>query len=152
MANLKIDNFGQCGALIRSGHIQKDQYSQLKLMQIGTVVNLQAEEDDEDVVRGAGLNYKWLPLVDKQRPDNGFAPLFLDTISGPDGPYWVHCQGGRHRTGAAVAIYRIRKFGWDFDQAYEEMKKFGFYTWFGHDCFREYVYDFWRENIPADSR
>jgi protein tyrosine/serine phosphatase len=37
-------------------------------------------------------------------------------------PVYVHCKGGRHRTGELTAIYRITNEGWTADQTYQEMK------------------------------
>ena len=52
---------------------------------------------------------------------------FLNVVNDPvNWPVYVHCKGGRHRTGHMTAIYRITHDGWTADQAYEEMKKYDF--------------------------
>jgi protein tyrosine/serine phosphatase len=138
-----IDNLGQCGVLFRSGQIEPEQYSKLHLLKINSIINLEQEYDDGSVVKRLGFNYIFLPLADKTRPPDDFAEKFLRTIGDAQiAPFLIHCKGGRHRTGAAVAIYRIAKCQWSFDQAYEEMKQFGFYSLFGHKCFKQYVEDF----------
>jgi protein tyrosine/serine phosphatase len=138
-----IDNAGQCDALFRSGRIEPEQYGRLHLLQIKTVVNLEAEYDDKRVVQAAGFSYVYLPLKDKTRPPDDFAEKFLAVIADTgDAPFWTHCKGGRHRTGAAIAVYRIAKCGWTFDDAWKEAKQFGYYRWFGHGGFEDYVRDF----------
>lgn len=142
-----LKNYGQCGDLYRSGRIKKDQYPFLVANKIRTVVNLQAEYDDQFVVQSFGLKYRYIPLRDKEQPSNEFAQLFLDTIRGGEGPYIVHCEGGKHRTGAAIAIYRIANWKWTFDQAWKEAKQFGYYRWFGHGVFEDYVREYYLERL-----
>jgi len=43
---------------------------------------------------------------------------------GGEKPVLIHCQAGRHRTGFAVAIYRMRRQHWSLDQAVQEMKRY----------------------------
>jgi tyrosine-protein phosphatase SIW14 len=64
-------------------------------------------------------------------------------------PVYVHCQGGRHRTGAMTAIYRLRHDHWTADQAYGEMKKFGFETFIGHPQLKTFVYDYYQKLTTA---
>ena len=42
-----------------------------------------------------------------------------------------------------IAVYRITIDGWDADRAYQEMKDYGFYTRFGHSCYRDYVNNYY---------
>ena len=61
------------------------------------------------------------------------------------GKFYVHCAGGRHRTGAMGAVYRFTRNGWNFDQVYSEMKNFDFYTAWGHGDFKDFVEDYWQQ-------
>jgi protein tyrosine/serine phosphatase len=54
----------------------------------------------------------------------------------------VHCAGGRHRTGVAGAVYRFNHYNWTYDQVYAEMKKYDFYTRFGHGDMKKFVQDY----------
>ena len=40
-------------------------------------------------------------------------------------PVFVHCQAGRHRTGAVVAVFRLRHCGWTEWAARKELKTWG---------------------------
>jgi tyrosine-protein phosphatase SIW14 len=40
-------------------------------------------------------------------------------------PVYVHCWAGYHRTGAVVAIYRVRDCQWDEGQAHDELERWG---------------------------
>jgi hypothetical protein len=60
--------------------------------------------------------------------------------------------GGRRRTGAMVAVYRMSIDGWTVEQAYDEMKRFKFYTSWGHGCYKDYVYDYYRKTVPLDGK
>ena len=40
-------------------------------------------------------------------------------------PVFVHCEAGRHRTGAVVAVFRVRHCGWTEWDARKELKRWG---------------------------
>jgi hypothetical protein len=42
------------------------------------------------------------------------------------------------------AIYRFNNDGWDYNQAYKEMKNYDFYTRWGHGEIKKYVEDYWQ--------
>ena len=41
------------------------------------------------------------------------------------------------------AVYRYQLYDWNFDQVYAEMKKFDFYTSWGHGAYKEFVQDYY---------
>jgi hypothetical protein len=41
------------------------------------------------------------------------------------------------------AVYRMTKYGWDFNQAYKEMENYDFYTRWGHGSLKDYVGDYY---------
>jgi tyrosine-protein phosphatase SIW14 len=57
----------------------------------------------------------------------------------------VHCAGGRHRTGAMTAVFRMTMQGWDANRAYDEMKNYDFYTRWGHKAMKQFVFDYFRD-------
>jgi hypothetical protein len=54
----------------------------------------------------------------------------------------VHCKGGKHRTGVTGAAYRMTKYGWDYDKAYQEMKNYDFYSSWGYGAMKDFVVDY----------
>jgi len=115
---------------------------------IKTVLDLRgdAEPDSKTDAEQAGLQYINLPLEPKQYPQADAATRFLQIVNDQaNWPVFVHCAGGRHRTGAMVAVYRMTMDRWTVDQAYKEMKQYDFYTFGGHRCYKDYVYDYSRK-------
>ena len=43
------------------------------------------------------------------------------------------------------AVYRFNKYGWNYEQVYAEMKKFDFYTSWGHGDYKKFVEDYWQK-------
>ena len=64
-------------------------------------------------------------------------------------PVYVHCAGGRHRTGVMTAVYRMEQAGWTPDQAFAEMKRYKFGLDFLHAEFKEFVYGYRSRNPLA---
>jgi protein tyrosine phosphatase (PTP) superfamily phosphohydrolase (DUF442 family) len=147
-AAVTINNFGQVNDHIYRGGQPKDvEFRQLAVLGIKTVLDLRgdAELDSKTEAEQAGLQYINLPLEPKRYPRADAATRFLEIVNDQaNWPVFVHCAGGRHRTGAMVAVYRMEMDHWTVDEAYKEMKRYDFYTFGGHGCFKEYVYDFSR--------
>jgi protein tyrosine phosphatase (PTP) superfamily phosphohydrolase (DUF442 family) len=147
-AAVTIENFGQVNDHIyRGGQPKGVHFTQLAVLGIKTVLDLRsdAEPDSKTEAEQAGLQYINLPLEPKRYPQAGAATRFLEIVNDQaNWPVFVHCAGGRHRTGAMIAVYRMAMDHWTVDQAYNEMKQYDFYTFGGHHCFKEYVYDYSR--------
>lgn len=103
--------------------------SVLKSHRIKTVVTLTAINGDdpkyiaqEPVLREHGARWILLPwrgstaTLDQM---SEAADLLHDRALQP---VFVHCVGGHHRTGLAVAAYRIKHQGWTAEQAWDEMR------------------------------
>jgi protein tyrosine/serine phosphatase len=148
-SNIKIKNFGQMDELFyRGAQPKKEDYQSLKALGINTVIDLQAEPKDyeKQMVESLGMHYVNIPMVDKAYPTPDAVATFLKLANDPNtGKFYVHCAGGRHRTGAMGAVYRFTKYHWNYDQVYAEMKKFDFYTSWGHGDFKTFVQDYWAQ-------
>ena len=58
-------------------------------------------------------------------------------------PVYVHCQGGRHRTGIMTAVYRMTHDSWTADRAFDEMVHYQFKKgWVSHDTLKRFVFGF----------
>src|SRR5919112_4547526 len=148
--NVHIKNFGQMDARFYRGAEPKglEDVQALKDIGINTVIDLQEkpEPDERGEVESLGMRYVNIPMVDKAYPKPEWVAQFLKTVDDPaTGKFFVHCAGGRHRTGSMGAVYRFEKYGWNYDQVYAEMKKFDFYTSWGHGDFKTFVEDYARQ-------
>ena len=97
------------------------------------------------------MKYVNIPMMGKKYPTVEATDAFLKTINDPaTGKFFVHCAGGRHRTGAMGAVYRVQFYDWDFDQVYQEMKHYDFYTRFGHQAFKDFVEDYANKKASSE--
>jgi protein tyrosine/serine phosphatase len=115
-------------------------------MGVKTVIDLQKEGSGEEqaIVEKQGMKFYRIGMSDKSQPGSEQVEAFLKIVNDPaNQPIFVHCAGGRHRTGAMSAIYRITHDGWNADQAYSEMKQYDFEHGMGHGALKHYVYDFY---------
>lgn len=78
-----------------------------------------------------------------RRPTAAQLAQFLSLVNDPASqPVYVHCVGGRHRTGVMTASYRMTHEGWTADQAFKEMKQCTFGADFLHPEFKSFVYGY----------
>jgi len=153
---VEISNFGKVtDNLYRGAQPRDEEYRQLAAIGVKTVVDLRNDPkgDARTLAERAGLRYINLPLSDKDYPAADAAQRFLEIANNSaHWPVYIHCVGGRHRTGIMTAVYRITQEGWDIDRAYGEMKTYDFYTRFGHGAMKKYIFDFYREFREAQER
>ena len=82
-------------------------------------------------------------MTTHQPPTPAQLAQFLALVSDPASqPVFVHCVGGRHRTGVMTAVYRMTTEGWTADKAFKEMKDYKFGMDFLHPEFKKFVYGF----------
>ncbi|HEX8338545.1 MAG TPA: tyrosine-protein phosphatase, partial [Pyrinomonadaceae bacterium] len=148
--NVHIKNFGQMDERFYRGAEPKrfEDIQALKGLGISTVIDLQAEPESAERgwVESLGMRYVNIPMVVKKYPRPEWVAAFMRTVDDPStGKFFVHCAGGRHRTGSMGAVYRFEKYGWGYEQAYAEMKRFDFYTRWGHGDFKTFVGDYARQ-------
>lgn len=149
-SNVRIKNFGQMDERFYRGAEPKklSDFEALKELGITTVIDLQAKPEPEERgwVESLGMRYVNIPMVEKTYPRPEWIAAFMKTVEDPStGKFFVHCAGGRHRTGSMGAVYRFEKYGWSYEQAYAEMKQYDFYTAWGHGGFKTFVEDYARQ-------
>jgi len=148
-SDIKIKNFGQMDKrFYRGAQPKAEDFKSLAALGIKTVIDLRDTPADYEkaAVEALGMRYVNIPMSDSKLPKPGQIELFLKLASDSEtGPFYVHCIGGRHRTGIAGAVYRMTLDGWDYDRAYKEMKNFDFYTRFGHGAMKDFVQDYWQQ-------
>jgi protein tyrosine/serine phosphatase len=141
-----VKNFGRVNDhLYRGGQPKDGEYKELVALGIKTIVDLR--EDPEDYARRsaekAGLQYINIRLNAKRPPTEAESNQFLEAVNEQaNWPVFVHCAGGKHRTGVLIAVYRMEMDGWSARRAYEEMKDYKFYSSYGHGDMKEYVFDY----------
>jgi tyrosine-protein phosphatase SIW14 len=136
LESIKIRNFGEVNPHIyRGARPEGRDYSDLAALGIKTVVDLESGDPTEErqQVEAAGMKFVHIPMSDSATPDQDSVRKFLVLANGTaDQPIFVHCRGGRHRTGALIAVYRMTHDRWTAASAYEEMKNFRFNVGFTH--------------------
>ena len=153
--NVKIKNFGQMDERFYRGAQPKEgDYRSLFELGVKTVIDLRddAKDYERPAVESLGMRYVNIPMSDKHYPREEQIEAFLKLVNDPEtGAFYVHCAGGRHRTGVVGAVYRFKKYGWNYDQVYREMKAYYFYTRWGHGDMKKYVQDYWQrvQTAPA---
>lgn len=148
-----IDNFGQISATYyRGAQPLGDDYADLAALGIKTVINLTSDDalaEEPGLVEKAGMHYVSLPMTTRVPPTAEQQARFLSVVNDPARqPVYVHCVGGKHRTGVMTAIYRMTQNAWSADQAFDEMKDFKFGADFLHPEFKRFVYGY-RAPVPA---
>ncbi len=142
-----IANFGQVNEnYFRGGQPDQAGFQRLAALGIRTVIDLQEDGKGEEPgwVEGTGMQYVRIPLSSSHPATAVETARFLDLVNDPKAwPVFVHCAGGRHRTGEMTGIYRITHDSWSADQAYEEMRKYDYYSFPNHGSLRDYVYKYY---------
>jgi uncharacterized protein (TIGR01244 family) len=141
---IQIDNFSRVDAhLYRGAQPKGSDFADLKALGIKTVVNLTSDDADpteQALTEAAGMTYVSIPMNTRIVPTEAQIAQFLSLVNGQAGqPVYVHCVGGRHRTGVMTAMYRMTHDGWSGDRAFKEMKQFKYGADFLHPEFKEFV-------------
>lgn len=151
-AGLSIDNFGEVNEhYFRGAQPDPDGFRQLKNKGIKTIIDLRKDraKEAEGWAQAQGLRYVNIPLTTKKAATAEQTAYFLELVNNPENwPVYVHCKGGRHRTGEMTAIYRITEDGWNADRAYEEMKDYDFKNnIFYPRALKRYVFSFYQDHV-----
>lgn len=143
---IKIKNFGRMDDnFFRGAQPKSTDYKALAVLGIKTIVDLRDDPTayEKPNCEAAGMRYVNIPMSDSQKPpDEQIVAFFAVADDTSNWPFYVHCAGGRHRTGLIGAVYRFNKYGWDFDQAYQEMKNYDYYSRWGHEAIKDFVREY----------
>jgi protein tyrosine/serine phosphatase len=147
--NVKIENFGQMDErFFRGGRPKDADYAALAALGVHTIIDLtdNSREYEQPAVERAGLKYVNIPMVDKSYPTMDQVNAFLKVANDPaTGKFYVHCAGGRHRTGVMGAVYRFTHDHWTLDQVMAEMNQYEFGSGVGHGKQKAFVNDYWQQ-------
>lgn len=120
--------------LYRSGEPTRAGLSRLKEMGVKTLIDLRApsEQKFDEKEAAAQLDMKYIRMVMTSAPPtkeqvntllNEIKKAQQDPSSGK---VLVHCAHGSDRTGCMIGIWRVSQEGWNYDEAYKEMRKYWF--------------------------
>ena len=157
LSTIHIDNFGRVNDnYYRGAQPQGRDYADLAVLGVKTLVDLTSDDSDASE-RGraeqAGMKYFQIPMTTHEPPTAAKLAEFMSIVNDPARqPVYVHCVGGRHRTGVMTAAYRMTDDGWTADQAFKEMKQYNFGADFLHSEFKQFVYGYRPELAPAARR
>ena len=147
--NVKIKNFGQMDdRFFRGARPDEADYPTLAALGVQTIIDLtdNSREYEEPAVKAAGLRYVNIPMEDKSYPSMEQINEFLKVADDPaTGKFFVHCAGGRHRTGVVGAVYRFTHDKWNLDQALAEMDQYEFGSGYGHGKQRDFVREYYQQ-------
>ena len=147
--NIKIKNFGQMDErFFRGARPENGDYAALAQLGVKTIIDLtdNSREYEQPAVEAAGLRYVNIPMEDKSYPSMDQVSQFLKVVDDPvTGKFYVHCAGGRHRTGVMGAVYRFTHNNWSLDQALSEMDRYEFNSGYGHGKQRDFVQAYWKD-------
>jgi tyrosine-protein phosphatase SIW14 len=154
LSRIQIDNFGRVDPnYYRGAQPKGHDYTDLAALGVKTLINLtsdDAEPNEKAMTETAGMAYFQIPMTTHQPPTSAQLAEFLRIVNDPASqPVYVHCVGGRHRTGVMTAAYRMTGEGWTADRAFKEMKQFNFGADFLHPEFKEFVYGYRPEPAHA---
>jgi tyrosine-protein phosphatase SIW14 len=144
LSSIDIDNFGRVNErYYRGAQPDAGDWADLKALGIRMVIDLQKDGDtgEQGLVEQAGMSFHRIPMTTHEPPAAETLATFLALVNDPaNQPVYVHCAGGRHRTGVMTAAYRMTAEGWTADKAFREMKQFKFGADFLHPEFKQFVY------------
>jgi protein tyrosine phosphatase (PTP) superfamily phosphohydrolase (DUF442 family) len=137
---------------MRGGEPARGGLGVLARLGVKTIIDLRSDYDYEDEIRVAaerlGFIYRRLPLSVWNPPSDKEANEFIEVVANKDeGPFFVFCTDGIHRTGEMSAIYRIAHDRWDIERALAEMDEAGFNPYY--TSLRNYVWTYARKYRPA---
>ena len=152
-ASTTIKNFGKVDAnYYRGSQPSKVQMEELKRLGVKTIIDLRKDKvaSASDWASGAGLQYFNITMQPSKAATDEQTAYFLSLVNDPKNwPVYVHCKGGRHRTGALTAVYRITHNGWTAAQAWEEMKAYDFNDGLfgGPGAQKKFVFNFYQQRV-----
>ena len=147
LSRIRIDNFGRVDpTYFRGAQPEGRDYTDLATLGVKTIINLtsdDAQANEQAMAGQAGLKYFQIPMTTHEPPTAAKLAEFMSIVNDPARqPVYVHCVGGRHRTGVMTAAYRITQDGWTADRAFQEMKQYKFGADFLHPEFKKFVYGY----------
>ncbi len=142
---LTIPNFHRVDqAVLRGGQPTQKGLEVLKSLGVKTIINLRGENDklkwEREFTKKLDMSFYHIPMSVYSQPTDEQIIKFLKVVINKENqPVFVHCESGRDRTGAMVALYRVAIYNWTPKEAYQEAKKFGFWPYRGKALLKKFI-------------
>lgn len=141
--SIRIYNFAKVNDdYYRGGQPMGEDYADLAAIGVKTVINLTNSDDgqaeEKAKVEQYGMRYLHIPMSTRKPPTAEEIATFLAAVDDEGGVY-VHCVGGRHRTGVMTGVYRMTRDGLTGEQAFKEMKQHKYGPDFLHPEFKKFI-------------
>ena len=119
-----VPNFHQVNeSIYRGAQPTREGFQALMKLGIKTIVDLRHEaaqvRKEQRIVEALGMKFLSVPMTMHAPTDVQISRAMQELNSGT-APVFVHCQGGRDRTGTVIACYRKAHDGWDTQKALDE--------------------------------
>jgi len=130
---LNIKNFRAVTPwLYRGGQPTHKQFEELKAAGIKSIICLRwnslSLRQERTMAAKLGFNLFSIPLSYWILPTRAEIDRFFSVLDNSENhPVFVHCLHGSDRTGMLLAMYRMARENWSFEQAYQEMVACGFH-------------------------
>ena len=146
-AAVRIDNFGRINERYYRGALPDAQdFADLARLGVKTTIDLTNGDGDsaeQQLAEASGMKFVKIAMSTRVVPTAEQIATFLSIVNDPaNQPVYVHCVGGKHRTGVMTAIYRMVQDSWTPDRAFKEMKTYKFGADFLHPEFKTFVLAF----------
>jgi len=119
-----VPNFHQVNDRVyRGAQPTAEGFEALAKMGIKTIVDLRREEaqarQEQQVVESLGMKFVSVRMQMGAPTDEQISRV-MQELDSDAGPVFVHCHGGRDRTGTVIACYRETHDEWDSQKALSE--------------------------------
>jgi protein tyrosine phosphatase (PTP) superfamily phosphohydrolase (DUF442 family) len=109
--------------IYRGAQPSAEGFQALAKMGIKTVIDLRREEPqirgEQRIVEGLGMKFLSVPMSMGAPSDLQISKIMQELNSSGE-PVFVHCHGGRDRTGTVIACYRKKHDAWESEKALAE--------------------------------
>ena len=144
---IRIDNFGRINdRYFRGAQPDAQDLADLAKLGIKTTIDLtngDGDSNEQRAAEAAGMKFFKIAMNTRVVPTAEQIATFLKIVNDPENqPVYVHCVGGKHRTGVMTAIYRMTQENWTPARAFQEMKTYKFGSDFLHPEFKKFVLAF----------
>jgi protein tyrosine/serine phosphatase len=127
----KVDNF-----YYRAGQPKDSEFQQIASLGVKTVINLRYPFNfnkegmlkQKAIANSLGMNFINIPMLPTKPPSDEQINCYFNILRNPANlPVLVYDMQGKDRMGLMAALYRVKFYHWTYNQAYSEMRAYGYH-------------------------